>query len=99
MGAIPSGWTVCDGTLGTPDFRNFYLRGANPSNPPGTKTGTLNHTHPFTANPHGHEFEDGDTIRSLEPKTTDIVNATVTGTTGGQSDALKFHSFDLIMKL
>ena len=28
LATIPAGWTLCDGTLGTPDLRNYFVRGA-----------------------------------------------------------------------
>ena len=27
VGSIPTGWTLCDGTLGTPDLRDRFVRG------------------------------------------------------------------------
>jgi len=36
---IPSGWLLCDGTLGTPDLIQFFARGSPPSTEPGTENG------------------------------------------------------------
>lgn len=55
---IPSGWHECDGTNGTFDLRNQYLRGAVlPGSPSGTAAGTATHQHNsaggFTVAAHG----------------------------------------------
>jgi hypothetical protein len=33
LASIPAGWTLCDGTLGTPDLRNMFVRGAPAGSP------------------------------------------------------------------
>lgn len=42
---LPRGWKVCDGTQGTPDLRNRFLRGVganeNPSFPSGSVTNSI----------------------------------------------------------
>lgn len=47
LGAVPAGWAVCDGTGGTPDLRDRFVRGAGPSNAHGAAGGS--HTHTLTA--------------------------------------------------
>lgn len=45
--SIPSGWLLCDGTLGTPDLRNKFIIGATASSgslPPGTSGGATTKT-------------------------------------------------------
>jgi hypothetical protein len=42
---IPSGWALCDGTGGTPDLRDKFLRGAAAAANPGTTGGSATHTH------------------------------------------------------
>lgn len=39
IASIPAGWTLCDGTAGTPDLRNLFIMGAG-SVAPGTTGGT-----------------------------------------------------------
>lgn len=36
---IPSGWALCDGTAGTPDLRDKFVRGAAPAADPGATGG------------------------------------------------------------
>lgn len=45
--AVPSGWAVCNGSGGTPDLRDKFVRGAGPSNAHGAAGGS--HTHTLTA--------------------------------------------------
>ena len=43
---IPAGWTLCDGTLGTPDLRNVFVRGAPAGSPAdNTVRGSDTHDH------------------------------------------------------
>jgi microcystin-dependent protein len=41
----PTGWTICDGTNGTPDLRGFFIVGASSSANIGATYGNTNHTH------------------------------------------------------
>lgn len=43
---IPTGWAMCDGQNGTPDYRNYLLIGAGDLYTPGQVLGTLIHNHP-----------------------------------------------------
>jgi len=42
---IPSGWALCDGTAGTPDLRDRFVRGAAAGADPGATGGAATHTH------------------------------------------------------
>lgn len=41
IGDIPSNWSVCDGTNGTPDLRGMFIRAASGSVPAGSSGGSL----------------------------------------------------------
>jgi hypothetical protein len=41
---IPSGWQLCDGTNGTPDLRNIFIKGVAAGNEPGGIGGDSMHT-------------------------------------------------------
>ena len=66
LSSIPSGWLLCDGTLGTPDLIAFFARGAPVSTEAGgtqggdfhvLSTGEMaSHTHSATVG-HTHEQE------------------------------------------
>jgi hypothetical protein len=43
---IPSTWALCDGSLGTPDLRDRFVKGAAAGIDPGLTGGAATHTHP-----------------------------------------------------
>jgi hypothetical protein len=47
VATIPAGWVLCDGSNGTPDLRDRFVRGASAANV-GTTGGATNHTHTFS---------------------------------------------------
>lgn len=51
---IPEGWTLCDGTLETPDLRDKFIIGAGDTYNPGDTGGTLTHSHGGTFANHAH---------------------------------------------
>lgn len=42
---VPEKWHLCDGTNGTPDLREKYLKCTSPGENPGTTGGSLTHVH------------------------------------------------------
>lgn len=42
---IPAGWSVCDGTNGTPDMRGLFVVGASNDSEVGTNSGSATHSH------------------------------------------------------
>jgi len=63
---IPQGWNLCDGTLGTPDFRDKFMREVPAATNPGTLGGltsvTLSiatmpsHIHSISGSSHRHDY-------------------------------------------
>lgn len=45
IAAIPSGWLLCDGTSGTPDMRDKFVKGSPDAGSHGTTGGAATHTH------------------------------------------------------
>jgi hypothetical protein len=45
---IPVGWHLCNGTNGTPDLRNRFIKGADQAADPGTTGGSTTHGHVVT---------------------------------------------------
>ncbi len=54
IAGIPAGWTLCDGTEGTPDLRDKFVIGAAGTFIPGATGGTAAHVHDFTGDGHYH---------------------------------------------
>lgn len=53
---LPFSWHECDGTHGTPDLRNKWIRGAGNTFAVNEYGGFKNHRHPFTSNIHTHNI-------------------------------------------
>lgn len=45
LAQVPTGWALCDGTNGTPDLRDRFVRGASTGMNPGTIAGSNTHSH------------------------------------------------------
>jgi hypothetical protein len=58
LATVPSGWALCDGTNGTPDLRDRFVRGASQSQDPGATGGSTAHSHAI--NNHTHTFSDAE---------------------------------------
>jgi len=52
LDAIPVGWALCDGTNGTPDLRDKFVRGAAAGEDPGKTGGVTAHQHTVAAHTH-----------------------------------------------
>lgn len=48
LATIPANWALCDGTNGTPDLRDRFVRGAAAGQNPGATGGAATHGHSFT---------------------------------------------------
>lgn len=56
---IPTGWLLCDGTYGTPDLKEKFIRGANVDGDVGDAVGSDSHHHRMDFGNHSHTFDDG----------------------------------------
>ena len=74
ISAIPTGWSLCDGSNGTPDLRNRFVLGATNDGSDGTYPGisvsqtggtadavVVSHNHSITDNGHTHSQTGGGT--------------------------------------
>jgi len=58
--SIPADWELCNGSNGTPDLRDNFIRGAPPGEDPGTLGGNVAHNHTYTEIPsHTHTVASG----------------------------------------
>lgn len=58
---IPTGWQECNGSNGTFDLRNKYLKGASPNSDAGNTGGSLNHSHSLSHSHSGASHNHGQT--------------------------------------
>lgn len=79
---IPVGWTLCDGSNGTPDLRERFIVGVTTGENPGTTGGVDTHSH--TVNSHTHTWSD---TSGGPSETTDA------GTSGAAASDSHTHDF------
>ena len=81
-GSIPSGWTLCNGSNGTPDLRNSFIIGAGSTYSVGATGGSadaivVSHTHTITDPGHLHN--------TTSSGSGTLINAAASGTTGAST--------------
>jgi len=59
---VPAGWQVCDGTNGTPNLQNQYVKGNDADGNLGNAGGNLTHSH--TVNAHSHNLVAGNDVNA-----------------------------------
>jgi hypothetical protein len=79
VASIPSGWALCDGSNGTPDLRNRFVLGYDPSGAIGLTGGT---------NRHNHTVDIGAFSSSVG------IGTSATGSGGGNNFGTHHHSID-----
>jgi len=97
--SIPSGWHLCDGTMGTPDLVSRFIMGAGVSMPPGYPGGTGTHVHAFTGDGHSHEVLEGNQIQSGSGWDHHVDTVPATGITNTASNLPPYYTLCYIMKL
>ena len=76
LATIPAGWTLCDGTLGTPDLRGYFVKGA-PAGSAADNVGRGSDVHEHTLGLRTATIPQGTGSATATPAhshTTDIVN-------------------------
>lgn len=98
---IPQGWTLCDGTNGTPDLTDLFIVGAGNSYNPGDTGGSATQTHTFTTNGHFHDIPQtppndaaAGFVRGARTDT-----KTDSGTTDSSDNRPPFYALAFIMKV
>lgn len=100
--SIPSGWHVCDGTMGTPNLQGRFVLAAHPNYPAGTIGGTSTHRHTFVGDGHAHDLASGNDVISDSPNGNRYHGTSVSPATGDTSFKAhwpSFHALCYIMKL
>ena len=95
IGAVPTGWYICDGTNGTPDLRNRFIVGAGSTYSVGANGGsadaiTVTHTHTATTTTTdtGHTHSIGTTSQTAVVSGGGLTGYATTGGTSGSNTAL-----------
>jgi len=102
VATIPSGWHICDGTMGTPNLVGKFVMGAKTFPGPGTTGGANSHEHPFTGDGHAHDLKSGNTIIDSTPAGDFDHETSVNPASGDTDDANHlppYHALCFIMKL
>lgn len=100
--SIPSGWTLCDGTMGTPDLRDKFVIGAGSTYNPGDGGGSTGHNHTFLGDGHAHDLGPGNDVISDAPNGNryhGTSSSPASGTTYGSVHLPPYHALCYIMKL
>ena len=93
---IPDGWVLCDGTNGTPDLRNDFIRGQGPGTPIGQTGGSSTHTHDFTTDGHTHGITTPAYINADAGHTRYLPSETDTGITDPPDQRPPYYSLCFI---
>ncbi len=96
IGNIPPGWSLCDGTLGTPNLTDRFVPSAGLSFSVGDTGGAVNHTHDFTGDGHTHTLPAGAVIGSGAPFSNVSSSQSITGTTAAASIVPPFYALAYI---
>ncbi len=99
VGDVPAGWTICDGTLGTPDLRDRFIVGADNTYSVGDTGGSVNHNHTFTGDGHSHNIVGGAAIAAGANRSATVSTEPAVGTTDNGSSLPPYYALAYIMKL
>ena len=72
---VPAGWQICDGTNGTPNLQNRYVKGNDADGNLGNTGGNLTHGHTLPAGSDiaaGTDFADDTDSKNHEPPWTKV---------------------------
>jgi len=95
---IPPGWLLCDGTYGTPDLREKFIRAPADGIDPGGTGGSETHTHDFTGSGHTHDFVAGAAISAGIGADTRTNSGNAVGTTNPGSSLPPYYALAFLMK-
>lgn len=102
VATIPSGWHLCDGSVGTPNLSSKFIMCTGGPYTPGGTGGLISHNHDFTGDGHSHDLGGGNEIEENPPSGVHQHQTTVspaTGTTDARSSLPPYYVLCYIMKL
>lgn len=95
--AIPSGWSLCDGTNGTPDLRDKFIVAAGYSYDVDDAVARTPHGHTFTGNGHTHQFIGGGDFLAGSDLSDTTISTAIAGTTDDEDPIMKYYALAYIM--
>jgi len=95
---VPTGWSLCDGTGGTPDLKNKFIVGAKAGRPPGSEGGQREHDHNVSGFTHYHTFIEGSDVELVPGNNINTYLQIMTGTTNLKTNLPEYYALAYIMK-
>ena len=99
IATIPTGWALCDGTLGTPNLTLKFILGACPAVPPGTNAAGVTHTHSFGGISHKHTLKAGTGVAAGTDFSSEVTDVIAGGTNSYAPSMPPYYALAYIMKL
>jgi len=96
---IPFGWKLCDGTNGTPDLSQRFIRAAGVGMDPHRVGGTTSHRHAVDFGSHAHDLPSGDFVQSGTGFGHSVTTSTVTGSTDSEYHIPSYYALCYIMHI
>jgi len=97
VASIPSGWTLCDGTNGTPDLQDRFIIGAGGIHNPNDTGGANVHDHTLNCDGHTHAMPVGFDLPVGANFSGTTTSTTVTGSTSEDSNLPPYYALAYIM--
>lgn len=96
---IPDGWTLCDGTAGTPDLRDKFIVSASDTNPPGSTGGSSEHNHTSPTHTHTAYLPQGTFIQQGSGYDEGVRTTGTAATINSTNHLPPYYALCYIMKL
>ena len=97
--SIPTGWHLCDGTMGTPNLHAKYVRGASSTLAPHLTGGSMSHSHTLDTEIHSHTIPSGSDIEYGTGYAAETEDTYVVGVTDDVGHMPPYYTLCYIMKI
>ena len=96
---IPTGYHLCDGSAGTPDLRDRFIRHAQTQDEIGNTGGEIEHSHTFQGDGHTHNIIGGTALAAGADKADTTDSTQVAGTTNVSPNMPHWYALAFIMRI